>query len=134
MAHGNLLPFLNLRSLSKTLCLCQHHSVLYYWLSKVRRNELVLLRKNTNPTSHYSITPALPISNLKNCHTRLYIQFKLFSLLTLHRKHTHVQPFPTSQAHKSSSLFPLACTHLGAESPSGTYKTKERKKNRHKHT
>lgn len=135
MAHGNLLPFLNFKpfletevwqknflGFSKTVHLCQHHAVLYYLLSRVRRNELLLLRKNINPTPAIALTTVFPLSTPKNCHTQLYVQLKLFSLLTLHRN-CHVCPaLPTPQAHNSenSPLLPMGCTHLGAEIPSGT--------------
>ena len=146
MAHGNTLPLLNFKPfletevlqknflrLSKTKCLCQHHTVLYYLLSRVRRNGLLLPRKNTNPSS---CTAALPLSTPKNCHMELYIQFKLFSLLTSHRKPPTHPAHPCSLSSSQWELAlpsPPACTHLGAEIPSGTWKTKK-KNHRHKHT
>lgn len=70
MAHGNRLPFLNFKpfletevlqknflGLSKTIHLCQHHRVLWYLLSRVRRNGLLLPRKNTNSNSSLQLCP-----------------------------------------------------------------------------
>lgn len=137
MAHGDILPFRNFRSfletkvlqgsflgLSKTTHLSQHRTVLYYSPSRVRRNGLLLPRKNTSLSSGYSphpppqLCPSPPLRSDASCY-----RSSLSCSCWLYMEHTsHIQPSPTLQAPNSKNcpLLPPACTHLQAEIPSGT--------------